>query len=162
MARLRKEYKEIQRLVEEAFSRNDRLDPSIMHTALGLLSSKDDPEAVPFRVFPLEDNFLEWHFTILGPSDSPYSGGLYHGRLQFPPDYPFSPPNLYFSTTSGRFQTGAKICLSVTGFHPEHWQPAWGPRTMLMAIREHFTVEDAAAIGYVSMDARDRRILALK
>ena len=27
---------------------------------------------------------------------------------------------------SGRFETHKKICLSITGFHPESWQPAWG------------------------------------
>ncbi len=67
-----------------------------------------------------------------------------------------------FLTPSGRFQVATKICLSVTGFHPEHWQPAWGPRTMLIAIREHFNVEDGAAIGYIKMSSADRRRLAAK
>jgi len=48
----------------------------------------------------------------------------------------------------------------VTGFHPEHWQPAWGVRTMLLAIRDHFMVEDRAAIGYLDFPTEDRRVLA--
>ena len=29
--------------------------------------------------FPLESNMHEWHFTIKGPPDSEFEGGLYHG-----------------------------------------------------------------------------------
>lgn len=78
----------------------------------------------------------------------------------FPNDYPFSPPTLMFLNASGRFQTATKICLSVTGFHPEHWQPAWGARTMLIAIRNHFCVEDRGALGYLEMTELERRRLA--
>ena len=70
-----------------------------------------------------------------------------------------------------------KICLSVTGFHPEAWQPAWTSthqncklsakflvlfvvRTILIALRDHFTVEDRASIGYLEYSAEDRRDLA--
>lgn len=95
-----------------------------------------------------------------GPTESVYEDGLYHGRIIFPADYPFSPPTLMFLTASGRFQTATKICLSVTGFHPEHWQPAWGVRTMLIAIRDHFTTEDPGAIGYLGYSAEDRKRLA--
>lgn len=99
---------------------------------------------------------------MTGPGEGVYEGGLYHGRIIFPADYPFSPPTLMFLTPSGRFQTATKICLSVTGFHPEHWQPAWGVRTMLIAIRDHFTTEDPGAIGYLGYPPEDRRRLALE
>lgn len=61
-------------------------------------SSTDGP--LPFMVYPLEENFFEWHFTLLGPAESVYEGGRYHGRIQFPPDYPFSPPSLMFITVT--------------------------------------------------------------
>lgn len=113
-----------------------------------------------FTVWPLEDNFFDWHFTMRGPEDSPYADGLYHGRIEFPNDYPFAPPNFLFLTPNGRFETRTKICLSVTTFHKEMWQPAWGVRTMLLAIREHFKVEDLGAVGYLSYEASDRQRLA--
>lgn len=40
------------------------------------------------RAVPLESNLLEWHYVIEGPPDSPYEGGMYHGVLKFPPQYP--------------------------------------------------------------------------
>lgn len=108
----------------------------------------------------LQDNFFDWHFTLAGPDQSVYEGGLYHGRLQFPSNYPFAPPNLMFTTPSGRFETNKKICLSVTGFHPEHWQPAWSSRTILLALREHFRVDDSGSIGYIAMPQHERKHLA--
>lgn len=117
---------------------------------------------VPFKIYPLEDNFLLWHFTLSGPEESEYAGGEYHGKISFPSDYPFAPPSVYFLTPNGRFDLNVKICLSFTGFHPEHWQPAWGVRTMLLALREHFRVEDKAAIGYLSQSKGDRQKAAAK
>ena len=38
---------------------------------------------------PDPGNILEWHFVITGAPGTPYAGGTYHGKLLFPPDYPF-------------------------------------------------------------------------
>ena len=123
-------------------------------------TEKEIEEKRLFTVRPLEDNFLDWHFTIRGPDDTPYSSGIYHGRIEFPTDYPFSPPNFLFLTPNGRFHARQKICLSVTTFHRETWQASWCVRTMLLAIREHFRVEDKGAYGYVNADEAERTVLA--
>lgn len=151
--RLRKEHQEIQKMAEEASGRP--YVPSAPPDAA-------NAHGLPFSVHPLESDFLEWHFTLAGPADTPYAGGLYHGRISFPADYPFAPPNVFFATPSGRFETNTRICLSVTSYHPEQWQPAWGARTMLLAIRDHFSIEDRGAIGYVSRPDADRRRMALE
>lgn len=114
-------------------------------------------DALPFRIHPLEENFLLWHFTLRGPAESEYSEGEYHGKISFPSDYPFAPPSVVFLTPSGRFDVNMKICLSFTGYHPEQWQPAWGVRTMLLALREHFRVEDKAAVGYLGQSRGERQ-----
>ncbi|KAI6184947.1 Ubiquitin--protein ligase [Aphelenchoides bicaudatus] len=46
-----------------------------------------------FYARPLEDNLFEWHFTLRGPPDTDYSGGIYHGRIILPNEYPMKPPN---------------------------------------------------------------------
>jgi ubiquitin-conjugating enzyme E2 J1 len=33
--------------------------------------------------------------------------------------------NLNFKKTNGRFKTNEKICLSISGHHPETWLPSW-------------------------------------
>jgi ubiquitin-conjugating enzyme E2 J1 len=47
---------------------------------------------------PLDDNIYEWHFTIRGPADSAFDGGVYHGSILLPQDYPFKPPNIVLLT----------------------------------------------------------------
>lgn len=50
--------------------------------------------------FDEQDNIFEWHFAIRGPSDSEFEGGIYHGRIQLPPEYPFKPPAFMLLTVS--------------------------------------------------------------
>lgn len=64
---------------------------------------------------PLEDNIFEWHFTIRGPKDTEFAGGIYHGRILLPASYPHAPPDILLITPNGRFQLGTKICLSISG-----------------------------------------------
>ena len=35
---------------------------------------------------------------IAGPKDSPYEDGQYHGKLVFPPEYPYKPPAIMMLT----------------------------------------------------------------
>ena len=87
--------------------------------------------AADFVAAPLDDNLFEWHFTLRGVAGTAFEGGRYHGRIMLPPEYPFKPPSIFLLTPNGRFETGRKICLSVSAHHPESWQPAWGVRTIL-------------------------------
>jgi len=48
-----------------------------------------------------------------GAADGPYAGGVYMGKLKFPPEYPWKPPSVLMCTPSGRFDTGKRICLSI-------------------------------------------------
>jgi hypothetical protein len=61
---------------------------------------------------PLDDNLYEWHFTIRGPSDSAFDGGVYHGSILLPQDYPFKPPNIVLLTVTSTTHTGFPSFLS--------------------------------------------------
>jgi len=76
---------------------------------------------------PLTSNILEWHYCIYDIKDekSPYFGGVYHGKIVFSPEYPFKPPSIFMITPSGRFQINSRLCLSMSDFHPESWNPMW-------------------------------------
>ncbi|CAG2179170.1 unnamed protein product, partial [Oppiella nova] len=69
-------------------------------------------DPVPYvSAHPLHNNILEWHYVVHGPEGTPYSGGVYHGKLQFPSEFPFKPPAIYMLTPNGRFKCGVRLCL---------------------------------------------------
>ena len=72
-----------------------------------------------------------WHYRI---HLCPCSGGFYHGKLVFPKDYPFRPPRIIMITPNGRFQTNTRLCLSISDFHPDTWNPAWSVATILTGL----------------------------
>lgn len=83
-----------------------------------------------------------------GPEDSPYSGGYYHGILIFTQQYPFKPPSIFMYTPNGRFETRRRLCLSISDYHPEEWNPAWGVSSILTGLLS-FMLEKSKALGTV-------------
>jgi ubiquitin-conjugating enzyme E2 J1 len=121
------------------------------------LTSSPSPD---YHAAPLDSNLFEWHFTLRGPPGTPYSTGIYHGRITLPTQYPLRPPSFRFLTPSGRFECNREICLSISGFHEETWQPAWGIRTALLALRAHMEGEARGQVGGIESDEGTRRRLA--
>lgn len=115
-----------------------------------------------FMSLPLEDNIFEWQFAIRGPGDSEFEGGIYHGRIQLPVEYPLRPPAFMLLTPNGRFETQTKICLSISNYHPEHWQPSWSVRTALVALIAFMPTSPNGALGSLDFSKDERRALAIK
>ncbi len=103
------------------------------------------------------DRIILW--MILGTA---FEGGIYHGRILLPVEYPFKPPNFMLLTPNGRFETLTKICLSITSYHAEHWQPSWSVRTALTAIRAFMVTPSEGALGGIDFSEEQRRELAEK
>ncbi|XWS53526.1 hypothetical protein CRYUN_Cryun10bG0008900 [Craigia yunnanensis] len=115
-----------------------------------------------FMSLPLEENIFEWQFAIRGPRDSEFEGGIYHGRIQLPAEYPFKPPSFMLLTLNGRFETQTKICLSISNHHPEHWQPSWSVRTALVALIAFMPTSPNGALGSLDYKKEERCVLAIK
>jgi ubiquitin-conjugating enzyme E2 J2 len=108
---------------------------------------------------PLEANILEWHYVIEGTKGTPYEGGHYHGKLKFPPEYPLKPPAVMMFTPNGRFKTGRRLCLSMSDFHPETWNPMWSVSSILMGLYS-FMLDSAPTLGSMEATTAARKKMA--
>ena len=72
-----------------------------------------------------EENMLQAKSIIIGPKNTPFENGILYFTIDFPIDYPFSPPKiLYYSTSRYRIHPNlyvgrskdnflGKVCLSI-------------------------------------------------
>jgi ubiquitin-conjugating enzyme E2 D/E len=71
--------------------------------------------------------------TIMGPSDSPYTGGIFFLTIHFPTDYPFKPPKVQFTTRiyHPNVNSNGSICLDIL---KDQWSPALTISKVLLSI----------------------------
>jgi len=113
------------------------------------------------RIGPFGKNLLRWHFSVLGPTNSVYEGGVYHGRVLLPKNYPGSPPRVQMLTPSGRFISGGDICLSASSYHPETWTPRWTILSLVDGLRLHMLTL-SNEIGGLNASSETRKNYARK
>ncbi|KAK1308456.1 putative ubiquitin-conjugating enzyme E2 33 [Acorus calamus] len=110
---------------------------------------------------PSPNDILEWHYVLEGSEGTPYAGGYYHGKIKFPPDYPFKPPSISMITPNGRFAPHKKICLSMSDFHPETWNPIWSVSSILTGLLS-FMIDKSDTTGSITTTDAEKRQLARK
>lgn len=70
------------------------------------------------------------------------------------------PPSVKMMTPSGRFSVNTKICMSMSDFHPESWNPLWNVVTILNGLRS-FMAEEAETVGSIrTTDAVKKKFAA--
>ena len=90
--------------------------------------------------------------------DSPYEGGLYHGMLKFPPEYPMKPPSVIMITPSGRFEEKQRICLTISDWHPEQWNPVWKVESIIMGLLSFMLSEEHSVASIHAPDAQRKKL----
>ncbi len=82
---------------------------------------------------PKGDNLFEWVSTIMGPSNSPYAGGVFFLDIHFSQDYPFKPPKITFRTKiyHCNISSAGAICLDIL---KDNWSPALTISKVLLSI----------------------------
>ncbi|KAG5601895.1 hypothetical protein H5410_033265 [Solanum commersonii] len=108
---------------------------------------------------PSPNDILEWHYVLEGIEGTPFAGGLYYGKIKFPPEYPFKPPGISMVTPNGRFMTQKKICLSMSDFHPESWNPMWSVSSILTGLLS-FMMDTSPTTGSVTTTVAEKQKLA--
>jgi len=80
-----------------------------------------------------DDDLYLWQATIMGPSDSPYHGGVFNLRITFPTDYPFKPPKVEFKNKvyHPNINSNGAICIDIL---KDSWSPALTISKVLLSV----------------------------
>ena len=87
---------------------------------------------------PEENNIFNWRVTLLGPRDTPYRGGIFSLSLNFPQNYPSSPPKVVFNTpiyhiNVKRFRDNSGSIGQVDLAILNLWKPEYTARDILIS-----------------------------
>ena len=82
---------------------------------------------------PAKSDITHWKATIFGPEGTPYHGGVFNLDVKFPPDYPFKPPSINFTTKiyHPNINSAGIICLDIL---KTQWSPALTVSKVLLSI----------------------------
>ena len=101
--------------------------------ARGSENAKDNIAGHVLSISPVGDISCA-HAELLGPQGTPYAGGLFKIVLEFPANYPMSPPTVHFITPichPNIERVGGKVSLDIC---QDKWSPALTLRTMVLSV----------------------------
>ena len=88
-----------------------------------------------------DTNMLKGYALIIGPEDTPYFGGNYFFELNYPEDYPYSPPSVRYCTNGDniRFNPNlykcGKVCISLLNtWRGDQWTSCQNISSVLLTI----------------------------
>jgi len=93
-----------------------------------------------------DDDIYRWDVTLMGPKDSPYEGGIFKCKMEFPENFPLYPPTFIFDTKiyHPNVYNDGKVCISI--LHPpgddkwgyekaeERWRPVHSVNSIILSI----------------------------
>lgn len=93
--------------------------------------SKDTPANCSAGL--LSNDLFIWQATIIGPTETPYEGGIFHLKIVFPTDYPFKAPSVSFTTRiyHPNINDNGSICLDIL---KDQWSPVLTVSKLLLSI----------------------------
>ena len=99
-----------------------------------------------------------WHFVFRGPEMTPFEGGEYHGEINFPRDYPISPPLINFRTRNGRIICGKNISV----IEDRWWDCSMTVRNVLVEVESIFKNGTPRPTGTIFEESYRLKIIAEK
>lgn len=107
---------------------------------------------------PKGDDLFNWEITLTGPAGTPYEGGCFVVKMDFPSDFPFKPPTVKFDTKiyHCNVNNDGTICLDIL-------KDAWSPKidvnqimTSLCALLQEANPNDALVPEIADLYKKDR------
>ncbi|KAG5941614.1 hypothetical protein E4U53_007391 [Claviceps sorghi] len=98
-------------------------------------TSQSPPKGISVSL-PPNCSLHTWHVVLAPPPESPYHPGRYGLLLHLPPEYPFKPPSLRFTTRiyhpNVTNDAQGNVCLAL--LKPENWKPSTRLAAVLDAV----------------------------
>jgi ubiquitin-conjugating enzyme E2 G1 len=111
---------------------------------LGLEYKKYMKDPYSLYILSMDDNLLEWNFTIFGPEDTLYEGGIFTGIISFTINYPNKAPKVKFNNIiHPNIYKSGEVCISILhdgednyGYEKinERWSPAQNVNSIMLSI----------------------------
>jgi len=86
-------------------------------------------------------DIMKGYALIIGPSETPYFGGYYFFELNYPTDYPHSPPKVTYCTNGDNIRfnpnlyTCGKVCVSLLNtWRGDQWTSCQSINTVLLTL----------------------------
>ena len=93
-----------------------------------------------------ESNMLKGYVMIIPQEETPYQHGYYFFTIEFPSNYPYSPPKMKYLTNNGRtrfhpnYYRNGKVCLSILNtWKGEQWTSCNTLTSVLLNVATLFT-----------------------
>ncbi|XP_052190078.1 uncharacterized protein LOC127799882 isoform X2 [Diospyros lotus] len=80
-----------------------------------------------------DDGMFHWQGIIIGPMGTHLEGDLFHLSIQFPVDYPFSPPHIKFQTQVCHPNIGADGTVHIN-ILTDQWSSALTAEKLLLSV----------------------------
>ncbi|CAD8135444.1 unnamed protein product [Paramecium octaurelia] len=103
---------------------------------LEALQTKNPLPGISVSVDP--NNRLIWHAIVEGPEGSPYEGGKFKLDIDFPENYPFKCPWVYFTTKVFHPCVTEKGNMKMQYYCENEWQPNDTVGNILQRIQKKF------------------------
>eukprot|EP01138_Halocafeteria_seosinensis_P016463 gb/GECG01016794.1/.p1 GENE.gb/GECG01016794.1/~~gb/GECG01016794.1/.p1 ORF type:complete len:200 (+),score=29.54 gb/GECG01016794.1/:1-600(+) len=111
---------------------------AIMRLQGDMKQLNDDPPAGVSASPASEENLFLWNATIIGPDETPWEGGMFSLRMQFPDQYPVKPPRVRFTCEMfhPNVYPDGTLCLDII---QDEWKPVYTVSTILSSIQSLLT-----------------------
>jgi len=136
-----------------------------------LKALKDDPVEGVLCDIVDDSNLFEWRIWVEGSKGSPYEDGIFQMQMEFPKDYPMSPPKLKMLSEfwHPNIYKNGEVCISIlhppvddpmSGERPEErWMPTQTVSTIMLSVLSMLNDPNVNSPANVdaSVEWRDRR-----
>jgi len=113
-----------------------------------------------FICLPDPEDLYTWYYIIFNMPDE-FKGGYYIGKVKCKDNYPAVAPNITIFTDNGKFRTNKLqpdgICLSISDFHPESWNPAWKVNQIVLGLVSFWNTNEYTYGSIESYDYTDEQ-----